>query len=163
MKDRFSIGEVIKALNIPRERFKEWVLRGYVKASIQEPQGSRKLSFYSISDILIIAIFKKLIESGISRNVAKLSSWTLYSNKSHLSAGTKFFAFFTYPIGIKGNGPIYRAISEEDSQKPFNTLFVDFSDVDGMDKSNVVKFNLLTIIDFESIRGEVYERLSLIG
>lgn len=58
----FSLKEVTDGLQIPRERFKEWVLRGFVTASIQQKQGSRTFNSYSVSDLYYIAFFKHLIE-----------------------------------------------------------------------------------------------------
>jgi hypothetical protein len=66
----FSTLEICRALHIPRERLREWIIRGYIKPSIKEASGSGTKSIFSRWDVYSIALFMELIESGYSREVA---------------------------------------------------------------------------------------------
>jgi hypothetical protein len=76
-RNEFSTTEIVKALGIPQERFREWLVRGYVKPSIREPKGPAQPAIWSHWDVYGVALFKKLLEGGISReNAAKiLKTW----------------------------------------------------------------------------------------
>jgi hypothetical protein len=156
MKDRFTISEITKSLLIPRERFKEWLLRGYIKGSIKEPQGSsRTLHYYSLSDAVIISVFKKMLDIGVSRNVAKLCIWSWFENPGFVMADdAKYMAFIKWPAGSKQRSP-GRIVSRQDANESFNSLFVDVFDGD--------PFESIHLIDLEAIRTNVVKRLSLIA
>ena len=68
--EQYEIGQVIEILKIPRERFKDWGLKGFIGASIREKQGKRTHSMYTRQDIYKIGLFKRLQRSGLSRAVA---------------------------------------------------------------------------------------------
>lgn len=60
--DEYSIKDVVITLDIPRERLKEWINKGFVKGSIERLQGRRTITNYTRLDIYSIALFKYLIE-----------------------------------------------------------------------------------------------------
>jgi DNA-binding transcriptional MerR regulator len=72
MSDRreFSTLDIVKLLDIPRERLRVWIDKGYIKPSLQtaEKQGEKHL--FSVVDLYTIEIFKYLIERGYNRERA---------------------------------------------------------------------------------------------
>ena len=69
VKQNYSTLDIVKALEIPRERFREWLTRGYVKP--QKPaRGHGRPAVFTIEDVWMVALFRNLIESGYKRDVA---------------------------------------------------------------------------------------------
>lgn len=67
----FSLTQVISGLRIKRETYKEWIMRGFITASIQKQQGARTFNSYTAHDILAVALFRHLIEKAkLPRDVA---------------------------------------------------------------------------------------------
>lgn len=67
----FSLTQVINGLRIGRETYKEWLMRGFITASIQTQKGARTFNSYTTDDVLAVALFKHLIENAkLPREVA---------------------------------------------------------------------------------------------
>lgn len=65
----YTTFQIIKALNIPRERLKDWMEKGFVKPSLQQARGKGTKAFFSLLDVYSLALFKHLIEEcHISRD-----------------------------------------------------------------------------------------------
>ena len=80
------MNDVLKVLDIKRERLKEWIARGYIIPSIKQPQGkgTRIIKKYNIEDIYRVALFKYLTKhikrecaAKIIYNIAN-SSYPIY-------------------------------------------------------------------------------------
>ena len=71
MKD-YSTLEIGKALDIPRERLRDWMDRGFIKPTIAA-KGQGTKAVFTKSDVYCVALFMELLESGFSREVA--ASW----------------------------------------------------------------------------------------
>jgi hypothetical protein len=69
MKSGFSSFEIIKALDILRDRFREWQNKGFISATIPAP-GQGIPAIYSAHDAHAIALFKTMVEAGFNRTVA---------------------------------------------------------------------------------------------
>jgi hypothetical protein len=156
------IGGVVTILGLNRESFKEWLHRGYVKASINERQGNRVLRRFSFFDILLIEIFRVLIGASFSRTKSHLLIKLLRKNKSDvLSDSTSYIAFFDWPMGrryfpdwpqtkIEGKPakrPFFRVISAEDTQKSFFVLFESLTDVEPFVDGHTIPFNWIFILN----------------
>ena len=69
MRNEYSTLDIVKALEIPRERLRDWMSREFIIPSVQsEGQGTKAI--FTRYDIYGIALFKKMVESGLSRTVA---------------------------------------------------------------------------------------------
>ena len=67
----YTTFQIIKALNIPRERLKDWMEKGFVKPSLQQARGKGTKSLFSLLDVYALALFKHLIEEcHFSRDAA---------------------------------------------------------------------------------------------
>jgi DNA-binding transcriptional MerR regulator len=69
VRDQFSTLDIVKALDIPRERLREWLVRGYVRPSVSaEGQGTRAI--FTRTDVYTVALFRRLLEIGFRREEA---------------------------------------------------------------------------------------------
>jgi len=69
MKNEFTTFDIIKALDIPRERLREWLKRGFIKPN-QAAEGQGTKAIFTRSDVYAVALFERLIEHGITRQAA---------------------------------------------------------------------------------------------
>lgn len=77
----YTTFQIIKALNIPRERLKGWMEKGFVKPSLRQAQGKGTKALFSLLDVYSLALFKHLIEEcHFSRDAAShfSSMWLEY-------------------------------------------------------------------------------------
>jgi len=70
MKQTFTTFDIIKALGIDRERLRQWLDRGLVRPSIERSEGRGTRNIFSRWDVYGIALFKQLLERGVSRTQA---------------------------------------------------------------------------------------------
>ncbi|RJQ70854.1 MAG: hypothetical protein C4519_19795 [Desulfobacteraceae bacterium] len=158
MKDRFLIGEVIRVLGIPRERLKEWQLRGFITPSIQSQQGARVLHSYTFFDMVVIKTFDQLITRGLNRKWASWCVMNMYDfEKELLSDDTRFMVFYNYPESATARPP-FSIISKELTKKSFYELFMQ--DVIQWEEET---FDDALILNFDRIRRFVHERAVMIG
>ena len=69
MRNEFSTLDIVKAIDIPRERLRDWMNRGFISPSISaEGQGTKAV--FTRDDIYGIALFRNLVGYGFSREVA---------------------------------------------------------------------------------------------
>jgi hypothetical protein len=66
---KYSTLDIIKALKIPRERLRDWIVRGFISPSLPSCKQGVKAGF-SDADIYGIAIFEKLLDYGYKREAA---------------------------------------------------------------------------------------------
>ena len=69
MKTEFSTLDIVKLLNIPRERLREWIDRRYIRPSIKEAEGHGRKALFSLADLYRIEIFNRLTNVGLHRVV----------------------------------------------------------------------------------------------
>ena len=69
MEQTFSTFDVLKILDIKRERLREWMNRGFIIPTVPA-EGLGSKAVFSVVDIYKIAVFKKLVESGVRRSRA---------------------------------------------------------------------------------------------
>jgi hypothetical protein len=72
MEKEFSTFEVMKILDIKRERLREWMNNKFISPT-QPASGVGTKAIFSILDVYKTGVFKKLVESGINRR--KASVW----------------------------------------------------------------------------------------
>lgn len=96
--ESFTTFDVIKILNIKLERLQDWMKRGYIKPTYQEPLGKRMKSYFDRLQLYSIQTFKYLVENGITRKEA--AEWT---GEIHQSVRTQFDAAKAAPNQKKEN------------------------------------------------------------
>lgn len=69
MRTEFSTLDIVKSLEIPRERLRDWMNRDFVTPStVANGQGTRAI--FTLPDVYSVALFRSLINYGFSRAVA---------------------------------------------------------------------------------------------
>ena len=63
----FFSGEVEKVCDIKRNRFQAWKENGWITPSVQIAEGYGSKNIFDEYDLISILIFKKFVESGVSR------------------------------------------------------------------------------------------------
>ncbi|MBW1851638.1 MAG: MerR family transcriptional regulator [Deltaproteobacteria bacterium] len=69
IEDLYSTLDIVKALNIPRERLRDWMTRGFIKPSLPST-GKGTIAIFTKADVFGVALFGKLLEKGFKREVA---------------------------------------------------------------------------------------------
>jgi|GEM_PF-2924925 len=92
------IGNLPKDGELPRERFNEWMAKGFINASVETRKGSRIFKEYTLLDIYSIAVFRHMIEEcSISRELAGnvINKWksSLKNNPDGIKSGVLFLIF----------------------------------------------------------------------
>jgi hypothetical protein len=89
IEDLYSTIDISKALNMPRERLRDWMVRGFISPSL--PSTSKgTIAIFTRNDVLCVALFQKLIDMGLKREVA--SDYTNQLVLSNLIGMTNFIA-----------------------------------------------------------------------
>lgn len=106
MRNEFSSTDICQALNIPAGRFREWIVKNFVKPSIKEASGPGRPAVFSRLDVYGISIFHKLLKFGVNREqasrIAKSFLWEGYSK--HI-------------LSIKGDTRLIGSVSYYESEK----------------------------------------------
>lgn len=88
MREKFSTFDIIKALDIQRERLRQWLKYGLIRPSIQKAGGQGTRALFSYRDALVIALFRDLIELGFDRLNAISHAHTLVSRLNDIPTYT---------------------------------------------------------------------------
>ena len=96
MKAEFSTLDIVKALEIPRERLRNWMDKGFVVPSIpSERQGSAAV--FDLRDVYAIELFRRLIERArFARGEAArfTSEWLTDAKKRPVAAVALYNVLF---------------------------------------------------------------------
>ncbi len=63
MKKEFTASDIQKALGIPRERLRAWLIQGFLQTS-RKSRGQGKTRLFTLSDVYAIALFERLLAMG---------------------------------------------------------------------------------------------------
>jgi len=69
LKQEFSTFDIIKRLNIPRERLREWMKRGFIEPTTRA-SGIGTKAVFTLQDVYKVLLFKHLVEIGFMRETA---------------------------------------------------------------------------------------------
>jgi len=89
---KYSTFDIVKALDIDRERLREWMNRGYIKPS-QSAQGQGTRALFSTLDVYAVELFRNLVEAGFSREAASLYVQKFIKEEKHTKYETKVIGF----------------------------------------------------------------------
>lgn len=187
MKEQFTIKQAVTITQVPRERLKEWLLRGYIRPSIAAGVGAGRSNLYSRIDLYVIALFDYLVSQRklhrvkagwMIRGLSAVLSSTIEKAKNSKSV---FIAFIDRPmgkdkmtrkagpsitddgqlVGEKAIAPLVRVLVDEDLEKGFKTLFLTFDDTRlpaDFDLSGLAVRDIL-IVDFKDLKNRIDERV----
>lgn len=72
----YSTLDIIKGLNIPRERLRGWMKEGFIKPTVPAlGQGTKAI--FTLDDVYGIALFQSLISIGFHRKIAAVAMETV--------------------------------------------------------------------------------------
>ena len=79
MRNEFSTLDIVKALEIPREKLKEWMKRGFIRPTIPA-SGQGIKAVFTRADVYAVSLFEELIKKGFKREIASgfvlaISAW----------------------------------------------------------------------------------------
>jgi hypothetical protein len=89
----FTSFEVMEIIGIARGRYNQWYAGNYLPSGKKERWGERTKTFYSYMDLYSIALFKKLVDLGLSRE----SSCKLYKGIDWKKVMCHKFRYFIIP------------------------------------------------------------------
>jgi len=142
MKEEFSTFDVCEALNIPRERLRDWMVRGFVVPSVQADGAGTRALFDRI-DVYLVSLFENLIEGGFPRKTASLFVEYIRIDKSTRSKLPK----------------IDFIIAKRNSKNTWEVRWVSGSLPITENTKKADGWMQLTICNFKKIREEVDRRL----
>ena len=99
--------DIVKILDIPRERLQDWINRGFIYPSRHKAEGKGTKNVFSQWDVYGIALFQKLLWLGLSRGSASIfyKSWsfeqTRWSPKTLRMSKKYLFVFWIGPLRNK--------------------------------------------------------------
>ena len=67
MNEQFYTSDVTRITGVKRNRLQVWLDQGWIIPSIQKAQGQGTRNIFSLHDLYVIALFKKLVEIGVPR------------------------------------------------------------------------------------------------
>lgn len=117
--DEFSTLDIVRILGIPRERLREWLNHGFIRPSIQEAKGQGTKALFSRNDLYLIAMFRDLVETGLSRLSAAACAHQIERQES----STADYAVFRYRR--YRNREFINARTGESDKKKKDALIVD--------------------------------------
>jgi len=109
MRNEFSTTDIFKALGIPRERLKDWMMNDFVEPTVPA-KGKGIPAVFTKSDIYLIALFQDLIQKGFKRLGASIV--VKYLKKKFDNMSEIYYIMVTWageialPINISVLGPI---------------------------------------------------------
>ena len=62
----------VDKIGVKRERLKAWMEKGYIKPSIQSASGKGSKNIFSLWDLYMIRLFRRLVQLGFSRKDAEI-------------------------------------------------------------------------------------------
>jgi hypothetical protein len=96
-REYFTTFEAIKIIGIKRERLKDWLERGFLKATRVEETGPGLKAYFDRWGLYMIRLFLHLVEHGISRREA--SRW-IFEMSEDRSGGDPLGEFMQRNFGF---------------------------------------------------------------
>ena len=160
IEDLYSTLDIVKALNIPRERLRDWMTRGFIKPSLPST-GKGTIAIFTKADVFGVALFGKLLEKGFKREMAAEYIEMVVGQK--LYGSLNFILFKSVIRDDKrvidveyqiGKGPLKVEIDKKGNAKVISGSFEDPIDEEWED---------IHILNVEKLRNEVDAALTDIG
>ena len=78
MDAQFYTSDVTRITGVKRNRLQVWLDKGWIIPSIQKAQGQGTRNIFSLHDLYIIALFRKLVEIGVPRKFVGMCTQELF-------------------------------------------------------------------------------------
>ena len=173
--ESFSIKQVVEILDLPRERFKEWVYRGFVSPSVQKASGPGTANLYNRIDLYSIELLNRLVKRGFNREVAanytkQVVAWLTPIQPEKTPEKKVIIAFINRPAGFdkiydkKGKEQRFsdfRIITGKALNYSFSDLLVTLKDALPPSRydTSEIDFDDIVLVNFSRIRDYVDSRI----
>ncbi|MBW1716551.1 MAG: hypothetical protein JRJ77_12135 [Deltaproteobacteria bacterium] len=153
MQEKYSTLDICKILDIPRERFREWQVRGFIEPSIQKAEGQGTKALFSRFDLYYIALFKHLIEKcRLPRENAAIFLRKFKEKTIDRHPATfRIFIFIQLDGEIKGVKSLGHLLYPIDSIHALEQIMYQVKEEIGLRP----QWDTMTIVNFEKILKEV--------
>jgi len=142
----FSTFDVVKILNIQRERLREWIKEGFVSPTTPA-EGIGTKALFSVLDLYKIAVFTKLIDVGMNRRRA--AEWVNSNPRINNREGVKDLSYIVLFVDQKGGKWI--SCLEPGPWDISNTMSEDLD------------WSIGIMINFRKMKEEVESAIKLLG
>jgi hypothetical protein len=132
----FTTFDIVKILDIGRNLLAQWLMRGYIKPSVQQAKGPGTKNLFNVHDLYRIRLFQQLVDSGIERGEAKRYIVVNFENVGPGPDDRKYIIYTRKLKNLKNESGIF---AESDLTKIPPTITFEDND------SYVVVINLLGI------------------
>jgi hypothetical protein len=149
--EEFLAADIERITGVKRNRLQQWIEYGFITPSIQEASGSGSRNVWSRADLYSIAIFKKVTESGLSRDiVSDLLTIGVFGDLSDEQIGR--ISYLVYMRG--GERTAACGVEFERGEEPLLDLV-------SIQKSQGLKFfDDCYILNFPQLKREVDEKIN---
>ena len=153
MTGDYTIKDVAKVLGIDRGRAADWLSRGYIKPSVPSTHQGVAARF-SRYDIIMAALFKKLVDRGFDRDDAAEHVMHLVTGHHNID-NVGFAMLCSVPDNTKKGYSIYSMYVTPGEVPPL------LSELTGTkaESDEDFDYDMLIVLDFKTIRKEVDKRL----
>ena len=150
----FLASDVEKICEVKINRMQVWLEHEWITPSVQQASGHGTRNVYDEADLCRIALFKKAVESGLSRKAVARFLQSLPANRllnigAHYKNGKKS-KYSTFIFFFRNGGQVvssYILISEKDKDDKAGLLdAMKILDDDDDDVDDVVGFNYSKIV-----------------
>lgn len=148
----FLASDIRAITGVKRNRLQAWLERSFLVPSIQRAEGHGSRNIWSLEDLYRIAIFKKVTERGLSREIAAgfLSKGIAGKKLSTKELnGLKLLVYFRKDQNIGVHAVVYPENSSEKDWMP------KFDMVTALQEAGFKSFDDMYIINFVQIRNDV--------
>ena len=151
LPNEFQMMDVEKICELKRTRLQTWMERGWIVPSIQKATGHGTRNIWNRQDLYNIAIFKKITESGWSREVAGdfLVSGVLFFHER--VDDIKFIVYMRHENSVRAAALTY---NEGDDIK------IDIEHL--QDNLDMKEFDDMYVINFVKLRTYIDEKIKKI-
>ena len=160
VSDGFYMPAVEWICQINRNRLQVWLSKGWIKATKSPATGSGTKNIFNENDLMMITIFKKAVENGLSRTAVKNLMPAISTNLKSLITVKDG----NIELNDQGEGSVYLFFFRREGEV-LESCFADAKNIIGKqfrenvtDADDVIGFNLSKIKDILNARISEYFR-----
>jgi hypothetical protein len=146
----YSTLDIVKSLDIPRERLRDWMNRGFITPS-KEAKGQGTKALFSRIDVYAISLFRYLVErcKFVREEAARYTNEWLAKVKSEEDSGIVFQDLVAFGRATAKEGEEIISLRSLSSQE-----------IEQMVSAEDVDWDSFFVVNFRKIREEVDAQLS---
>ena len=149
-KEVYSTLDIVKSLDIPRERLRDWMNRGFITPS-KEAKGQGTKALFSRIDVYAISLFRYLVErcKFVLEEAARFSQEWLAKAKS---AEDRNF--------ISQDFVAFGRVTAKEGEEVISLRSHSSQEIEQMESAEDVDWDSLFVVNFRKIREDVDAKLT---